>query len=47
MTNKEQIFNALERLGYKPQYDDDGDIMLRYQLKHIFSSHRMMTKNIS
>ena len=36
MTNKEQIFNALERLGYKPQYDDDGDIMLRYQLKHIF-----------
>lgn len=33
MTNKEQIFNVLERLGYKPQYDDDGDILMRYQLK--------------
>lgn len=33
MTNKEQIYNVLERLGYKPQYDDDGDILIRYQLK--------------
>ena len=36
MTNKEQIYNVLEHLGYKPQYDDDGDIMMRYQLKHLF-----------
>lgn len=33
MTNKEQIYNVLERLGYKPQYDEDGDILMRYQLK--------------
>lgn len=36
MTNKEQIYSVLERLGYKPQYDDDGDILMRYQLKHLF-----------
>lgn len=36
MTNKEQIYNVLERLGYKPQYDEDGDILMRYQLKHLF-----------
>ena len=38
MTNKEQIFNVLERLGYKPQYDDDGDILMRYQLKLLIMS---------
>lgn len=36
MTKKEQIMSVLVRLGYKPQYDDDGDIMLRYQLKQLF-----------
>lgn len=36
MTKKEQIMNVLERMGYMPHYDDDGDIQLRYQLKHLF-----------
>ena len=36
MTNKEQIFNALERMGYIPQYEENGDIILRFQLKYIF-----------
>lgn len=36
MTKKEQIVNVLERMGYKPKIDKEGDIMLRYQLKTIF-----------
>ena len=31
MTKKEQIINVLERMGYKPKIDKEGDIMLRYQ----------------
>ena len=33
MTKKEQIMKALEHMGYKPRYDDDGDVILRYQMK--------------
>lgn len=36
MTKKEQIINVLERMGYKPKIDKEGDIMLRYQLKNLF-----------
>lgn len=36
MTKKEQIINVLERMGYKPKIDKEGDIMLRYQLKTLF-----------
>ncbi len=27
---------VLEKMGYKSRYDEDGDIMLKYQLKTIF-----------
>lgn len=36
MTKKELLMDVLERMGYKPEYDNDGDILLRYQLKHIY-----------
>lgn len=36
MTKKEQIINVLDRMGYKPKIDKEGDIMLRYQLKTLF-----------
>lgn len=37
MTKSEMIRTALEELGYKPQVDDDGDLMIRYQMKSIFA----------
>jgi len=36
MTKKELTMAAVEALGYKPQIDEDGDIMIRYQMKSIF-----------
>ena len=30
MTKKEQITTVLERMGYKPMCDEDGDILIRY-----------------
>ena len=36
MTKKEQITAVLERMGYKPLFDEDGDILIRYQLKHFY-----------
>ena len=36
MNRKEQIFSTLEKMGYSPEYDDDGDIMLLYQMKNIY-----------
>lgn len=36
MTKKEQITTVLERIGYKPMCDEDGDILIRYQLKHFY-----------
>lgn len=37
MTKSEMITTALEELGYKPQVDNDGDLMIRYQMKSIFA----------
>ena len=36
MTKKEQIMATLEKMGYCPELDNDGDILLRYQMKSIF-----------
>lgn len=33
MTKKEDIVAALKRMGYNPEFDDDGDIVLIYQMK--------------
>ncbi len=37
MTKKELVLKILEELGYTPQEDNDGDIMVRYQMKNIFA----------
>ena len=36
MTKKELLMSVLERMGYPPKIDDDGDIMVCYQLKTIY-----------
>lgn len=36
MTKKELMMSVLERIGYPPKIDDDGDIMVCYQLKTIY-----------
>jgi predicted metal-dependent phosphotriesterase family hydrolase len=36
MNKKELIFHTLEKMGYKPDIDEDGDIQIRYQMKSIF-----------
>ena len=36
MNKKELILQTLEKMGYKPEIDDDGDVTLRYQLKRLF-----------
>ena len=36
MTKKEEIISALERMGYNPESDDDGDIVLIYQMKALY-----------
>lgn len=33
---KTEIMSVLQQMGYNAVYDNDGDIMLRYQLKEIF-----------
>lgn len=35
MTKKELIFKVIEELGLKGKTDDDGDVVLRYQMKNI------------
>ena len=35
MNKKELIIHDLEKKGYKPEIDDDGDIIFRYQMKDI------------
>ncbi len=37
MTKKELIMSVLERIGYSPEIDKDGDIMICYQLKTIYA----------
>ncbi|MCH5174541.1 MAG: hypothetical protein J1F40_01475 [Prevotellaceae bacterium] len=36
MNKKENVASILQSMGYKPQYDDDGDIHILYQMKHVF-----------
>lgn len=36
MTKKEMIIAAIEANGYKPQVDEDGDIMVYYQMKRFY-----------
>lgn len=36
MTKKEMVMAAIEDLGYKPQLDEDGDVVVRYQMKKIY-----------
>ena len=36
MTSKEMIFETLQRMGYNPEIDEDGDIMMYYQMKIIY-----------
>lgn len=36
MTKREKVVAALEALGYTPQIDNEGDVMLRYQMKCIY-----------
>ena len=36
MSKKELILKTLEKMGYSPEVDNDGDIMLCYQMKHIY-----------
>lgn len=36
MNKKEMILQTLEKMGYKPEIDGDGDILVRYQMKNIY-----------
>lgn len=36
MTKKEHVMAALRRMGYEPQYDDDGDIKMRFEIKTVY-----------
>lgn len=36
MNKKELILKTLEKMGYSPEVDNDGDIMLYYQMKTIY-----------
>jgi hypothetical protein len=36
MNKKELIMKTLEKMGYSPEVDNDGDIMLHYQMKTIY-----------
>ena len=36
MKKKENLVAVLERMGYNPKYDDDGDVLILYQMKHVY-----------
>lgn len=36
MSKKGNIATVLQGMGYTPQYDEDGDIHILYQMKHVF-----------
>ena len=36
MEKRELILSVIEKLGYTPQVDDDGDVYIYYQMKKIF-----------
>ena len=35
MNKKEQLMSMLQGMGFSPEYDEDGDIRMVYQMKHI------------
>lgn len=37
MTKKETVVSIFEDMGYKTEVDNDGDIMVRYQMKSIYT----------
>jgi len=36
MNKQDMVVPALEALGYKPQTDNDGDLLIRYEMKSFF-----------
>lgn len=36
MTKKELVYSVLQKMGYNPNLDDEGDLVIRYQLKNIW-----------
>lgn len=36
MTKNELIIEKLKKLGFRPEIDGDGDVMVRYQMKKFF-----------
>lgn len=36
MTKKELIMQTLEKMGYSPEEDEDGDITFLFQMKHLY-----------
>ena len=36
MNKKDLVLSTLEKMGYSPEVDDDGDIMICYQLKNVY-----------
>lgn len=36
MNAKEQVWSTLEAMGYRPKLDEEGDIMIRYQMKEVY-----------
>lgn len=36
MNKKELILQTLEKMGYNPEIDNDGDIIFRFQMKSVF-----------
>lgn len=36
MSKKENVVTILQGMGYTPQYDDDGDLHILYQMKYVF-----------
>lgn len=36
MTKQEMIIAAIEAIGYKPQVDDNGNVIIYYQMKAIY-----------
>lgn len=36
MSKNEKVASVLQAMGYTPQFDDDGDLYILYQMKHVF-----------
>lgn len=36
MNKKEQLWSVLQGMGYNPEYDEDGDIFMSYQMKTVY-----------